>query len=243
MSTHPDRSTNTPTDDIPNGTVLNPEPESDNAASREGAREDANEDAREADKMGLERLVFFSDAVFAIAITLLALDIRLPAEVTGHELNAANTFSLLLSIWPKYIGYMLSFLVIGSVWLGHHTKFRYIRRFDSRLLWLNLLLLMGVGFIPFPTSLLSEYRNAASTIFYAGTMVCIGLFSTAIWAYASHNNRLVDADLSPVIRRSGFIGPLLAPAVFLVSILIALINDTWARTFWILILPLSIYVH
>ena len=83
----------------------------------------------EADELGLERIVFFSDAVIAIAITLLALGIRLPGVHAGHEIPAA-----LLSLWPRH----LSFLVDGSCWVPHHRVFRAVRRYDDTLIWLNM---------------------------------------------------------------------------------------------------------
>ena len=91
------------------------------------------------DEAGLERLVFFSDAVFAIAITLLALDIRLPIEAV--HLSDLQLFNSLVDIWPKYLSFLISFLVIGNFWIAHHRRYRYISRYDTRLLLLNLLVL------------------------------------------------------------------------------------------------------
>ncbi len=124
-------------------------------------------------------MIFFSDAVFAIAITLLALDIRLPVEAAA--LNDSELLQSLLALGPKYLSYCISFLVIGSFWISHHSKFRIITRYDSRLLFLNLLLLMVIAFIPFPTAILSEHGNRTATIFYALTMVAVGLLSTLMW--------------------------------------------------------------
>ena len=95
-----------------------------------------------------DRIVNLSDAVFAIAMTLLVLDLRvpdLPEGLVDSELPAA-----LLSLWPKYLGYVLSFVVIGTFWVIHHSIFRSIRRYDRTLLWLNFLFLMFVAFVPFP---------------------------------------------------------------------------------------------
>ena len=94
------------------------------------------------DKTGLERLIFFSDAVFAIAITLLVIDIRLPD--TDNILDNAQLTAQLLGMWQQYLGYIISFLVIGTFWTAHHRKFRYIKRYDYRLLFLNLLMLMVI---------------------------------------------------------------------------------------------------
>src|SRR5919202_4586773 len=113
----------------------------------------------------LERTVFFSDAVFAIAITLLALEIQVP------EIPAASEATLLpgalLSLWPKFFSFLISFWVIGFYWLAHHRPFHYIRGYDRRLLLINLLFLMWVALMPFLGSLLGEYGGQQlSVVFY-----------------------------------------------------------------------------
>ena len=183
--------------------------------------------------LALERLIFFSDAVFAIAITLLALEIRLPAaeDVLGN----AELAQALFDLWPKYLGYAISFLVIGFFWFGHHRKFRLIKRYDGNLLHLNLLFLMVIAFIPFPATVISEYGNRTATIFYATVMGMAGLLSAAIWMYASYHNRLIDPSLDARQRRKEIWNPLMMSGIFLVSIGIAFLNDDLAKTSWALI--------
>ena len=142
------------------------------------------------DQIGMERLIFFSDAVFAIAITLLTLEIRLPA--TDGSLTNAELLQSILAIGPKYIAYIISFLVIGLFWIGHHRKFQLIRKYDGTLMFLNFLLLMTIAFIPFPTFLISTYGNRTATIFYACVMILASLLSVIIWWYASYMDRLTD---------------------------------------------------
>jgi uncharacterized membrane protein len=185
------------------------------------------------DRTGLERLIFFSDAVFAIAITLLVIEIRLP-PVEG-SLNNAELAESLLRLWPNYLGYMISFLVIGAFWISHHRKFRYIQHYDSRLLLLNLLLLMAIAFMPFPTAVLSEYGNRTAIIFYAGAIVLIAVLLAVVWSYASYHNRLVDPQLDRHIRRREFVGPLLMAGIFLLSIPLAFINESLAMFSWLLL--------
>ena len=184
------------------------------------------------DQIGMERLIFFSDAVFAIAITLLVLDIRLPTA--GDSLTDAELSQLLLGIWPKYMAYVISFLVIGMFWIGHHRKFRFIQRYDNRLLLLNVLLLMVIAFTPFPTTLISEYVNRTATIFCALVMILSSLLSFAIWWYASYNG-LIDPNLDQRKRRRETFGPLLVAGIFLVSIGLAYINGGVARLSWLLV--------
>jgi uncharacterized membrane protein len=185
--------------------------------------------------IGLERLMFFSDAVFAIAITLLALEIRLPTAegaLTDDEL-----LTQLLSLWPKYLAYVISFLVIGTFWLGHHRRFRYIRRYDRRLLWFNLLALMCIAFIPFPTGVISESGSRTATIFYALTMTVTGLLSGVIWWYAAWRDRLIDPALDRKHRRYERVAPLVIPAIFLLSIGLAFSDAQLAKYSWSLTLP------
>ncbi len=189
------------------------------------------------DPIGLERLVFFSDAVFAIAITLLALDVRLPPDL--GELSNRALLAQLLSLGTSYLAFVISFLVIGIFWIGHHRRFAYIQRYDRRLIWLNLLLLMGIAFTPFPTSVLAKYGNSTATIFYALTMAAIGLLQLLIWLYASANRRLVSVTTATHTIRHETLLLAVAPIVFLLSALVALFSADIARVSWLLFLPLS----
>jgi uncharacterized membrane protein len=191
------------------------------------------------DRLGLDRLIFFSDAVFAIAITLLALDIQLP-PTDGDDISSAEMWRMLASLTPDFSAYITSFLVIALFWLGHHSKFRSIVRYDPAMLWLNILLLMIVAFIPFPTRVMSDYDNSASTIFYAAVVAAAGLVTATINFYAAHNNRLIDPD-SPMVEHVKKPWRLLAmPVVFLLSIPLAFYDTNLARTFWLVLIPVSL---
>ncbi|MEZ4865250.1 MAG: TMEM175 family protein [Caldilineaceae bacterium] len=186
------------------------------------------------EELGLERLIFFSDAVFAIAITLLALEIRLPAA--EGPLSNGELIQALLAIWPKYLAYGISFLVLGAFWLSHHRKFQLIQRYDRILLLLNLLLLMAVALIPFPTAVLSEYGNQAATIFYALAVAVANLLAAVLWWYVARRHRLIDPHVSEQQRRRELWAPLLVSAIFLLSIGLAFINDDLAKFSWISII-------
>jgi uncharacterized membrane protein len=185
------------------------------------------------DQIGLERLIFFSDSVFAIAITLLTLEIRLPT--TNGPLTNSELFQNILGIGSKFIAYIISFLVIGLIWISHHRKFRLIQRYDSNLMLINLFLLMTIAFIPFPTSLISTYGNQTATIFYASVMILASLLSAAIWEYASYKDRLINPLLDHRRRRKEILGPLLTIGVFILSIGLAYINADLARISWVLV--------
>ncbi len=194
----------------------------------------------ERDDLGMERLVFFSDAVFAIAITLLALEIRLPEHI-AYASNA-ELFQSLLSIWPKYLGYIISFLSIGNFWIIHNRQYRYIERYDTRLMFINLLVLMSVAFIPFSTAVISENGNRTATILYALSASFVGLLSTLLWIYASHKRRLVTPSMEPAVVRRGVIRNLIAPAVFLFSVSLSYVDPDLAKFSWILIAPAVLMV-
>jgi uncharacterized membrane protein len=185
-----------------------------------------------------ERLVMFSDGVFAIAITLLVLDIRLP-ELPARADSAALTAAL-LSIMPKIAAYTLSFLVVGEFWRLHHMRFRYINRCDGRLIWLNLLLLMTIGFVPFSSAVLSEYTNGTAYALYDGTMAVVAVLSAAMWGYAAIDDRLVVPGLDSRIRRRGLTGSLGVATVFVLSGVLAQINVPAARWTWLLLIPAAV---
>jgi uncharacterized membrane protein len=183
---------------------------------------------------GLERLIFFSDGVFAIAITLLALDIRLPE---GIGLRPVGELAVSLgSMWQKYIAYVISFLVIGSFWISHHRKFRYIQRYNRTLLNLNLLVLMVVVFIPFSSSLISISSDLIATVFYSATMVVGSVMVIILWRYVIGRGKLVPINLDPKVIKRETILPLITGGVFLISIGIAFINPDLARLSWVFIL-------
>ena len=148
-----------------------------------------------------ERVVFFSDAVFAIAITLLVLEIRvphLPSEASNRDLVGA-----VLHLAPKVVGFVVSFIVIGSMWIEHHRVFRYMAHCDEGLLWRNLLLLLIVAFMPFPTALFSENHGiAAALAIYASSLGLLGLAKLWVWKYATRRPHLLASNATPaVIRR------------------------------------------
>lgn len=193
------------------------------------------------DQLGLERLIFFSDAVFAIAITLLALEIRLPAS--EELLDDSQLFVQLVSMWHEYLAFFISFMVIGTFWMAHHRKFKYVKRYDGRLIFINLLLLMMIAFMPFPSFIISKYAGRTATIFYAMIMSLTGLLMTTFWRHASHRNHLIDPNLDASIRQREFFAPLATTAVFLLSIGIACLNADLGRLSWLLILPASWYAN
>jgi uncharacterized membrane protein len=176
----------------------------------------------------IDRLIFFSDAVFAIALMLLVIRIEVPA--------GPDRAHLVLAQWPKYLSYLISFAAVGLCWMGHHRTFRYIECWDERLIALNLLLLLFIAFIPFPAAMIGEHGGyRISLIFYAATLGLAGLASLLIWAYATYDRRLVGTDLDEAVIRRHWHRGMVAPLVFFVSIPLSLVSMDAAYYSWLLI--------
>jgi uncharacterized membrane protein len=184
---------------------------------------------------GLERIVFFSDAVFAIAITLLAIDLRIPDAVTGATPDRVLT--ILNDLVPKLLTYALSFFVIGLYWLAHWRRFHYIVGSDERLAAINLLLLGCIALIPFPTALLGAYGDSIwAVVVYVITLSAAGVIGPLSWIYAARNG-LVRPGLSPAYIRLGALRGLSVPVVMFASLPLALIDPLLAEISWFLIIP------
>jgi uncharacterized membrane protein len=157
--------------------------------------------------MRTTRLEAFSDGVFAIAATLLVLDLRVPADTT--DLPGA-----LVHLWPAYAAYLVSFLTIGIIWVNHHTLLEHCARVDRRFLYLNLLLLVAVGIVPFPTSLVDQYILSASgataaLVVYGLGAILIAIAFTGVFLYATHDHRIVgDAAAARRVRAEGRLFPI-----------------------------------
>jgi TMEM175 potassium channel family protein len=137
------------------------------------------------------RVEAFSDGVFAIAITLLVLEIKVPEDARDH------LWSALGRQWPSYAAYVVTFLIIGVMWVNHHTVFQYIARVDRKLLFLNLLLLMGVAALPWPAAVVASYLregNAAEVALavYGLFMVFHALVFQALWWHLTSTGHLFD---------------------------------------------------
>lgn len=143
------------------------------------------------------RIEALADGVFAIAMTLLVLDLKVPN--ISHA-NPDQLLPALLAQWPKYISYAISFFMLGIYWIGHHNQFHVIRRSDRGFLWINILYLMTISLLPFSTALLGEYPGTRiALIIYGGNLAVISLVLYWHWFYATHHHRLIDSDTDPRI--------------------------------------------
>jgi uncharacterized membrane protein len=141
------------------------------------------------------RLEAFADGVFAIAATLLIIDVGIPGG------SSDSLGDQLVHIWPQYLAYAISFVTIGIMWVNHHRLIRQMGRIDEPFLFLNLGLLACVAFVPFPTRILAEFVRTddgrAAALLYGITLTTTAVFFISVWLYASRGGRLLHANADP----------------------------------------------
>src|SRR5829696_4889737 len=170
----------------------------------------------------LHRLLLFSDGVYAIAVTLLAVELVLPDAAA--DLHGRDLLDSLLESWPRVLAFLTSFVFIANFWAGHNVLFYRVRRFDGGLMWLALLQLLCVAFILFPTSVIgSHISDPVAQQFYFTTLLVTGLVMAALWWYITSRRRLLEPDLSPrFVRRTHLISAILPMSVLILIALVAL---------------------
>jgi uncharacterized membrane protein len=168
------------------------------------------------------RLEMFADGVMAIAITLLILEVAVP-HVEGRSLGSA-----LARQWPSYVAFVVSFLTIGIIWVNHHHMFKLIARTNHSFLILNVLFLMTICILPWPTALLADYARtegasvAAAT--YGGVMTGVSIMFNVVWRYAAKDQRLLVPGISPEAIARSHRNYLAGPIVYGAATLIAFIE-------------------
>jgi uncharacterized membrane protein len=185
----------------------------------------------------MERMVLFTDAVFAIVITLMAIEIRLPI---GHPPDGWSDAALghaLVELRPKLLAYFISFGVVALIWTGHLRKFRYLQAVDGGVIWLNLSQLLFIGLLPFFTSLLAEATTRLSIVIYAGNLVAAGIAGVLAWPRASGSDAMASASLTPQLRRRETRITLAMVLVFAASMVVAVWAPLWAMISWLLVWP------
>ena len=169
----------------------------------------------------LERLILFSDAVFAIAITLLVIEIKIP-EVHGtreHPITEEAILQKLAELIPKFIGFIVSFLLIGQYWIVHHRMFSFVVNYTDRLIWMNILFLFATALMPFSTGFYSEYvlRGVVSpVIFYTANIALLGIANFFMWRYISNPKRNLTENLTPPLAKYFSLRALTVPVIFVI---------------------------
>ena len=177
------------------------------------------------------RLETLTDGIFAIAMTILVLNIRLP-DLAGSP-TAGDLFSNLTGLWPTLASFIISFIVLAMFWVAHHTEFRYIKKLDNKLIWLNMFYLLLVALLPFSAALLGRYpQNQTSAVIYALHLIFMVLLQYFMWQHARKKNNLMADDVHPnmdkLVNRVAFAG--------IIAYLIAI-----GLSFWNVNIALMIY--
>lgn len=191
------------------------------------------EDTRQVPLMSLNRFEAFSDGVFAIAVTLLVLEIKAPdlSQATSSE-----AVTKLLQVFPHVLSYATSFIVIGVLWINHHALFHFLKRVDRTILVINLLLLMCVAFIPYPTALIGEFgASLPVVVFYGLSLAMTGFVYNALWFYVVHRYIISEKLINQKSVRKATIWSLSYPISYLVAAGLAFINCNLSIVLYVLI--------
>jgi uncharacterized membrane protein len=185
------------------------------------------------DTFGTERILAFSDGVFAIAITLLVLNLTVPT--VQHDLLGA-----LGNEWPRYLSYVTSFILIGILWANHHHIFNHVKRANHTFLMINVIFLLWVAFIPFPTAILASYLNnpaerRTAMVIYAVTFLVGALLFNLVWRYATGGDRLTGEKPNHEVIGKTTRSYLLGPIVWAIDVLVSFISPVAGLALFFLI--------
>ncbi|HEY3096479.1 MAG TPA: TMEM175 family protein [Acidimicrobiia bacterium] len=189
----------------------------------------------------MDRVVNFSDAVFAIAATLLVLSISFSLRLEAPDLDR-KLWREFGDTLPQVLAYALSFFIIARNWLGHHRMFRMIRRIDGWLISLNLVVLGLIALVPFPTEVYGNYPNERpALIVYALAISAPSIASAVVLRYAAQDNRLIDPSTPRDYVTHSQLRALSIPAVFLSSIPVSFLAVPAAQLWWLWLIPMRVY--
>jgi uncharacterized membrane protein len=189
-----------------------------------------------------DRVANFSDAVYAIAMTLLVLEIGVPSLPAEPD-NARDMLAALNDRIPEIVSFAVSFFVIGQYWLNHHRLFSRLQRVDRRFMLQNLFHLGFVAFLPFPTALIGEFEgNPISFVMFALAMAAVSLTAVLMTDHADRAG-LLQVPITPEVRRWGRLASWVPVGIFLVSIPIAFVNTTAALLSWLVLSPIGFLIN
>ena len=182
----------------------------------------------------VERMILFSDAVFAIAITLLALEIKVPE--LADNVTESSLLSELARLIPKFVGFLISFFLVGLYWTIHHRMFGFVVNFTRKLIWLNLFFLLSIVMMPFSTGIFGEYSSPHSIylktplIIYVLNICFTGVMNYLLWCHiANPANKISEGIPNKAFVQAAKIRALVVPVVFALAIPIDFVNPYLAR--------------
>ena len=179
------------------------------------------------------RIEALTDGIFAIAMTLMVFDIKIPPVAQMDQWNLRHE---LIQLWPRFLAYLISFVMLGVYWVGHHNQYHYIRRTDRPFLWINIFFLMGVSLIPFSTGLLGQFPEDRTALgVYGLNLIMVGGFLYAHWSYAARDYRLVERDIDPSVVRLVKYLIVMGPAVSILAICASFVSPRLSLAIFALI--------
>jgi uncharacterized membrane protein len=180
------------------------------------------------------RVEALSDGVFAIVLTLLVFELKVPQ--VGLGAGTAELAAGLRAMLPQALGYLLSFFALGNFWIAHRGQFHYVRRTDRALLWINLLFFLFLTAVPFVTAFLTEYPGQpVPVVVYGIDLMLAALTLYAHWHYATHDARLLDAPISPALVRQQGRRILVGPVIYFVGIACAVVSPWISLALYLLV--------
>ena len=184
------------------------------------------------------RVEAFSDGIFAIIITLLVLEIKVP-HIDDYN-SRSELLKALLGLLPKFVGWIISFFTIAVIWVNHHRIFKQIKQLDSGIFWWNALLLLWCTFIPFPTAVLGDYPdNKVSIILYGAVMALMGASFSFMRFYAIRKSELLDESVDLVMFRKGtYYSVIFGPVMYLTGVALGFVHPYLA---FIIFLGIPVY--
>ena len=167
-----------------------------------------------------DRIEALTDGVFAIVMTLLVHELRVP-----HVEHPSELPGQLAALWPNLVSYIISFVVLGVFWVGHHNQFHFIKRSDRKFMWINIFFLLSVSSIPFTAGLIGDYPGEQLALaLYGLGLICTSLLLFTHWRYATTNGRLVDTPVDTVTQSLVSRRILTQPLVYVVAILVSFLS-------------------
>ena len=180
------------------------------------------------------RVEALSDGIFATVMTILVLGLRTPIA----DLSETDLKSQIIGLWPNIVAYAFSFIVLGLFWIGHHNQFHYIKQTNRIFLWINILYLLTIGFIPFSTSLIGLYPFSPTAVrVYGANLAATGLMLNAVWWYATNKHRLVEKDVDPHVISSTQRRTAVGPIVCFIGIGFSYLDPRISLVLYLLLIP------
>lgn len=200
----------------------------------------------------LERMILFSDAVFAIAITLLVIEIKIPVKETlADGISDKSLLHALGHLVPKFLGFLITFMLVGVYWTIHHSMFGFVTSYTKKLLLLNLVFLFFVALMPFSTGFYSEYAGPElireqlkiPLTFYVLNFCCLGFLNHIMWRYVTNpKNKVAEPPIDELTAKLAKLRSFMVPFIFLIMLPIAYLSNVLFAVWVPMLIPISLKI-